>query len=467
MNLDFNLCAAIQVLWVVGGIYWYLKRSDEVVALASGLVLYFSSYRFFTVLQGWRTWGDISNLGFGMVSNEEALLALNAIVLGQTLMLGTYVVVQNRSFGNSNFLLAPAFAAWLQPRVFWAALIVLPLSLLIRGQIRQLVSEGTSMAFGTSAYIRLFPMVLSSVAILLIILWRYGGMPAAKRWTALFLIASLFYFTFGVTGRFNFLSWIIAGGIILSAPYAPLKRLTILVLAATLALGIFALAGAMRSDTGLSDEQEAWDRLVRAEDANMLDGLVLLQQAVPARLPFRHGGEHLEILTRPIPRAWWPDKPISNYMLKIAGLDQARTFTVGISPTLFGSFYLEAGYLGIAVLSVAYGFGLARLMRYGTTLHAFGGLLIRGLVCACIIPLLRGGDLPGVYAWIAMAFWPLLLLLWFRRQQLRPGSPWFSGASAIPLPPQRRRRLRPLPAAKGAGRAVPQVAQRPPQPSSV
>jgi hypothetical protein len=39
------------------------------------------------------------------------------------------------------------------------------------------------------------------------------------------------------------------------------------------------------------------------------------------------------------------------------------------------------------------------------------------MLLAGLVPLLRGGDLAGVWAWMGMAFWPCMLLIWRYRKQ--------------------------------------------------
>ena len=124
-----------------------------------------------------------------------------------------------------------------------------------------------------------------------------------------------------------------------------------------------------------------------------------------------------EILERPIPRAWWPDKPVGGYMNKLGIITADTGFTLGISPSLFGSFYQEGGLVGVVLLSIIYGFGFGRLVSFSTRIVPLAGLLLRGILAAAIVPLLRGGDLPGIYAWFGMSFWPCLLLLWLGRHE--------------------------------------------------
>ncbi|MEB3338131.1 MAG: hypothetical protein VKJ46_11755, partial [Leptolyngbyaceae bacterium] len=49
----------------------------------------------------------------------------------------------------------------------------------------------------------------------------------------------------------------------------------------------------------------------------------------------------------------------------------------------------------------------------------FAGILARSILCASLVPLLRGGDLPGIVAWIGMSFWPCFLLIWLKHEEFR------------------------------------------------
>jgi len=207
--------------------------------------------------------------------------------------------------------------------------------------------------------------------------------------------------------------------IILSSGQSIVRRAQVLVIGLIGAVALFAVAGALRNaeDPTVELEQSAWERFAFAEDANMLDGFALLRQVYPAMLDYSHGREHLEIFERPIPRAWWPDKPVGGYMNKLGLITADSGFMLGISPSLFGSFYQEGGLIGVVLLSIIYGFGFGRLVSFSTRIVPLTGLLIRGILAAAIVPLLRGGDLPGIYAWFGMSFWPCLLLLGLRRRE--------------------------------------------------
>jgi hypothetical protein len=285
-------------------------------------------------------------------------------------------------------------------------------------------------------------MMLVGVGCLLILLWRFGGLPQfGQRCMAFALLAGVFHLSFNPSSRFMFLGWLIAGAVIATIGCSPRRRLGVLAAVLAVALALFTVAGALRTpDTDDGIQSAAWERTLAARDANMLDGFVLLRQVYPERFGYSYGLEHLEILMRPIPRSIWPNKPVGGYMNKLGIITVGTGFNLGISPSLFGSFYQEGGVWGLVLISGLYGFLLANLVVWTTRLHPFAGCLLRAMVCAALIPLLRGGDLPGIYAWFGMAFWPCLLLLGLRRRDLVLAQ--LDGGPAMPHWPRARFRSR-------------------------
>lgn len=436
---DYSVLAFTQIaLLILSGI-WLLRRNDEVPLLISSFLLYVASYRYWVVTSGTAKWVSLSNFGFSAITNHAALVALSYIVLGQILLLATYMLRQRKVLP----IVVPAcdqfLLQWLRPKVLLLGMFCLPLVVATRSSVAAQSSAGLSLAFQVSSYLFLFPLALVGVGILILCLWKFGGFSLLpSRIAAILILISVAYSTYNSQLRFLFLGYIIGGGVILSASYRPKTRLVILTSCALLGISMFALAGAMR-DSGLASDalnQAAWERAFNAEDGNMLDGFVLLQRIYPRYLDFSWGMEHLEILMRPIPRALWPDKPVGGYMLKLGIIKADTGFTIGISPTLFGSFYAEGGIVGIFCFSLLYGEILATVVRRSTQFHPLASILIRAILCAFLIPLLRGGDLPGIYAWLGMAFWPCFLFLWIKRayfQQKLPSTFLLYPPTEIPL----------------------------------
>ena len=121
-------------------------------------------------------------------------------------------------------------------------------------------------------------------------------------------------------------------------------------------------------------------------------------------------------------------------MNKLGIFDAGSAGTTGISPTLFGSFYQEGGWVAVFIFSVIYGWVFAWMVRFTCKLRPLFEVLIRACSLGGMVPLLRGGDLPGIYAWLGMAFWPVVLFSWWNREYL------YSDAGNRPAEINRRRR---------------------------
>ncbi len=222
--------------------------------------------------------------------------------------------------------------------------------------------------------------------------------------------------TYSSSGRFQFISWSITIGIILVGDSNPFYKLRIYLLGGMAISLAFGLAGvARRVDTTKMSNFEklsaAWQRNKSTEDATMLDGFMMVLQVYPQHMQFHYGTEHLEILYRPIPRSWWPEKPLGGYANKLGLNENMGGGSVGISQSLYGTFYGEGGVYGIVILSIIYGFLINRIMLSSLKYNSDTRHLIKGATIASIIPLLRGGDLPGIYAFIGMSFWPVIFFI--------------------------------------------------------
>ncbi len=419
---EYPELAFSQILMLLLSALWMLRRNDEIPLLISTFLFYVTSYRYWAVTSGIDEWVNLSSFGFSPITKDAAVIALSYIVFGQICLLVTYMLRQRRILPIIKPIGDPFFFQWLRPKVFFLGLICLPLVVVARSRIIAQLRAGNSLAFGVNSYLFLFPMLLVGIATLVFCLWKFCGFPSLRtKILALSILGGVAYLTYGPSSRFKFLAWVIAGGIILFSSYRPKTRLIIFSMIAVLALSLFAFAGAMRN-VQLSDEflqQAAVERALSAEDANMLDGFVLMQQIYPKRLDFSWGMGHLEILMRPIPRSLWPEKPVGGYMNKLGFTINNGQGTLGISESLFGSFYAEGGLISIIIFSSLYGTILADIVCYSARLQPFASILIRAILCACLIPLLRGGDLAGIYAWFGMSFWPCFLLLWNKRAYFR------------------------------------------------
>jgi hypothetical protein len=210
----------------------------------------------------------------------------------------------------------------------------------------------------------------------------------------------------------------------------------------------FGLAGVKRrTDTSSMGAMEklsmAWDRNKSTEDATMLDGFMMVLEVYPNHLDYHYGTEHLEILYRPIPRSIWPDKPLGGYANKLGLNDNMGGGSVGISQSLFGTFYGEGGTAGIVILSIVYCLIVNLIMRYSLNYNSDVRHIIKGITIASLVPLLRGGDLPGIYAFIGMSFWPIIFFT-FQYSKFALKYRYFMNARSVALQESEFRQKEPI-----------------------
>lgn len=415
------LSIAVQAGWLAWALINFIRRNDEWPVVVAAFLAYCGSYRFLTCAYGLSGWVDLGSLFEGSITINSAATALALITFGESVFLISYRVWQNKILVIQNQRLPAVLADRLRWLLIFLTITCLPVILWTRYYTSQEVAAGKSLAFQVSAYAQLFPMVAMGLAIFVFLAWRFGALrDVFEKGAAVVVLLVIAYLTYGPYGRFTFLGWMIGGSYIVSTRWFGRKRLPILLAGGVITLILFGVAGAMRNLGEDATLAAGMERTTTASDANMLDGMVLLMQVYPKMLPYEYGAGHLEILERPIPRALWPGKPVGGYMNKLGIFDAESAGTTGISPTLFGSFYQEGGWVAVFIFSVIYGWVAAWIIGYSSQLRPVFGVLIRACVLGGMVPLLRGGDLPGIYAWLGMAFWPVLLFLWWNREYLRP-----------------------------------------------
>ncbi len=287
-----------------------------------------------------------------------------------------------------------------------------------RGFAEAYRSGSASIAFGNS-YSIMIGFAFGGFIVLVYLI--YSNMDLKKAGASkLFFLAIFLYAglgTYSSSGRFQFLSWTVAVGIMMVKDTSPVLKLRTYIIGGFLLSIAFGLAGALR---GKNSSQFSWSERVdmamarnsSGEDQTMLDGFMMVLQVYPQHLGYHLGGEHLEVLLRPIPRSIWPGKPLGGYANKIGLNDNMGGGSVGISQSLFGSFYGEGGFMGIIVFSIIYSYIIFLIFGYGDRYNSDVRWIVKGITISSFIPLLRGGDLPGVYAFIGMTFWPTMIFIY-------------------------------------------------------
>lgn len=432
MNLfDIPELLATQLLLLAMSIVWFYRRGDELPVITAFLLLYAGSYRYLAVTWGWANWVNSSVFGLASINYEAALHALECIVLGEVVFLFSYMLFMRNTIPLAEYSNVDAtIATKLCRKAIFLGLAILLLTALSRS----ILADRAMVGIGLSgySYVFLFPLALVGIGTLMI--WFYRIIEDSKRlkFLAITLFAGSLWIGFNPTTRFQFVGQVVAAGIIVVAGMRPGRRMLVLLLTSVVTMLLFSFAGGLRAlQTKTPREALAWERTVKAEDANMVDGMAILQRVYPEKLDYSLGLEHLEILLRPIPRFIWPEKPVGGYVNKLGLYKGVGGATLGFSPTIFGSFYAEGGVIGIILFSFAYGLIFSRIVMKSIRKPSMCLLTLeRAIMIASLIPLLRGGDLPGIFAWIGMSFWPCFLFMWLYQKEVRKArmqQPWQVG----------------------------------------
>ncbi|MCC8358449.1 hypothetical protein [Salinimicrobium sediminilitoris] len=403
------------------GIY-YIRKNDEFPFILSIFNYFISIHRFNLIQQGTIDYIRVRySFNIFNFTDEKAVMAMNYIFIGTTVFIIFYVIFsaayrKKDVFKKDNPDILSVFIQKNQSKLIIGFFIFFMVNSVMRASI------SGSLALGNS-YFFLFAMAVGGFNLLIALLIISGKLKLSQK---IFLSACL---TFGIVGSYNpstrfiFLSWAIGISFLLFRDMNPGRKLKFLVPAGILIVLFFSLLGAERKnkleDLSWQENLElAFERAATSEDQNMLDGFMMVLDVYPEHLDFHYGLEHLEILMRPIPRSLWPDKPLGGYANKL-GLNDVNKGTVGISQTIYGSFYGEGGFLGIIIFSILYAKLFAWLLNLTRSYASDLRFLIKGVIIASLIPLLRGGDIPGIYAFIGMSFWPVFIFIYLYNKFLQ------------------------------------------------
>jgi hypothetical protein len=429
-------------LFLVGGVY-FLTMNDEVPLVLVILYLVSGLYRYYVVGI------NPNNLKVGWVvvaysrsifslTNDLALLALNYFLMGTAIFMFSYILFNammgsiSRTKTDQETMLKSYV---LRKRTFVITLFILFTIINFYSRIVLFsitIDVGiTDMSSGVSYFIFL-PFALGGLILIMYMIYKnVDGLrdPGSKAiFLGLIIVSAISSYNPGA--RFNFLSWAIALGVMFVGPKTVAYKLRVYSIGLSILLMIYSLAGLARTPGAflLSFEDQvdmAIGRLETAEDQNLLDGFMMALQVYPDQLEYQHGFQHLEILLRPIPRTIWPDKPLGGYANKLGLNDKTQMGTVGISESIYGSFYGEGGVGGIILCCIIYGCFFAYLNQRAKRYQSDMRYLLKGITIASIIALIRGGDLAGIVAFIGMSYWPVFLFTFQYGSFVRRFNLWY------------------------------------------
>nr|WP_319397837.1 hypothetical protein [uncultured Carboxylicivirga sp.] len=412
--MSITLIEILTYILILLAFVHFIKYNDEFLFLP---VLFFWStgiQRYEAVLDGKADWVRVAysfNI-FTPMTNEKAMIALSLFFMGTVIFFFSYRFYNTRTpypeIVKDNPILFSEFITTKKNFILYGFIAFLGINTLFRGLISGPIALGNS-------YFLLFSMGVASFILLGFLAYRNDKGPMKRVY--LFMIIYGMWISYNPSQRFQFLSWMVAIGIIAFQTYQPKQKIKYYAIGGVVVLIFFSLAGVARKAnlsqmTWEEKLEAAFERSDSKEDQNMLDGFMMVLDVYPEHLNYHYGMEHLEILMRPIPRQLWPGKPVGGYANKL-GLNKYKTSgTVGISQTIYGTFYGEGGIIGIIILSIVYGWLFVKLFRLTYKFNSDLHWLLKGIIIASFVPILRGGDLPGIIAFIGMSYWPVFLFVW-------------------------------------------------------
>lgn len=410
------------VLAIIVAIY-VLKTNDEFPILP---LLFFNSsglQRYFLTAES-KTWTIVAyskGVNFFTMNIDYANQALNLFFLGTVLFILSYIffatIIKSKAKIIDNQALFTKFFTTKKLIILRLFVIFLVVNSFTGVGMQYAAGAGASIASGMS-YFLFFQFAVGGLILLMYL--SFKSMTFKKQGLAKLVFALIILYaatiSYNPQARFQFLSWIIALGVIIVKDKPISQKLRYAVVFGPPVLLTFSIAGLARTPGALEKPFEeqieiAIERLTSAEDQNMLDGFMMVLQVYPYHLDYQYGFQHFEILLRPIPRLLWAGKPVGGYANKLGLNENMGGQTVGISETIYGTFYGEAGITGVVIFSILYGYIFVKLFRRGEKYNSDMRYLLKGMVFAFLLPLLRGGDLAGIVAFAGMSYWPVFIFL--------------------------------------------------------
>jgi hypothetical protein len=124
-----------------------------------------------------------------------------------------------------------------------------------------------------------------------------------------------------------------------------------------------------------------------------------------------YGSTYLNLLTLPIPRQWWPDKPsLADYLQDISRPSRPMG-EMGMIVTYLGESYVNFGFLGILIVPYLVAYWLARAHFRAYTSSYYSVARFAYLLLACnLIQVYRDG-LVSIVVFTCVNMMPLTFIL--------------------------------------------------------
>jgi len=148
-----------------------------------------------------------------------------------------------------------------------------------------------------------------------------------------------------------------------------------------------------------------------AGDQQLLDEFAMALTLVDDNGKFYYGSIYLPLITLPIPRQFWPEKPgLADYLKDISRpwrpMDQ-----MGMIITIWGESYLNFGYVGIIIIPGLFAYCLGRAYFYAYKRHYYTVARFTYLLIACNLLQVYRDGLISIVLFTFVNMMPLMLII--------------------------------------------------------
>jgi len=177
----------------------------------------------------------------------------------------------------------------------------------------------------------------------------------------------------------------------------------------------------------------------RSGDQMVLDEFACTISLVDDSNRYYYGSLYYPMLTLPIPRQWWPDKPVINgYQYELSNPSRPMAQS-GMVPTLHGESYANVGVFGIIIISVTAAYWLGKIYFAAIRRSYFSIYRFTYIMVACnLIQVFRDG-LISLVMFTLVNMMPLVAIAVLSYVSFRRKRTWNS--LPPPIVPGRERRV--------------------------
>lgn len=146
-------------------------------------------------------------------------------------------------------------------------------------------------------------------------------------------------------------------------------------------------------------------------DQTVLDQLASSVTLIDRAGRLYYGSTYLVLVTSPIPRQWWPEKPgLADYLRDFSTPSRPMA-ELGMVMTFIGEFYINFGYAGIVIVSFLMAYWLARIYFRSYRSSYYSALRFSYLLIACnLIQVYRDG-LMSLFVFTLVNMMPLSFIV--------------------------------------------------------